>query len=50
MEWPSPTQTTFPELSAVALSLVDSWGGVGADGALPAAHNLEAEQVFAGLV
>ena len=35
---------------ALALSLVDSWGGVGADGALPAAHEVEAEQAFAGLV
>ena len=35
---------------ALAASLVDSWGGVGADGGLPAAHEVEAEQAFAGLV
>ena len=33
-----------------ALLLGDSWGGVGADGAFPAAHEVEAEQAFAGLV
>ena len=35
---------------ALAASLVDSWGGVGADGGFPAAHEVEAEQAFAGLV
>ena len=34
---------------ALALSLVDhAWGGV--DGAFPAAHKIEAEQAFVGLV
>ena len=35
--------------SDLALSLVDKWGGVGADGNFPAAHKVEAEQAHAGL-
>ena len=34
---------------ALASSVVEKWGGVGVDGDLPAAHEVDAEQVQAGL-
>ena len=41
---------SFTAARALGVSLVDSWGGVGTDGGLPAVHEVGTEQAFAGLV